>query len=203
MEKLDKQKIIAVVLVISLIAALCGAVSLLYNSIDMFLHNIIDSESDRTGYYIKWQEPYAIITLIAFVPAAIGTGAGIAYFAVKKASAKKLCSGLVAFSALALLVLVIAAIYKNISNEASYFKNEQHPYGVYGRNAYALYSAVMSALLQQLVYSVIIAAAIFVSYKIDAKAAVKAAASETDEDEDDDEDDYDYDYDEDDDDNDD
>ena len=178
MEKLDKKKVLAVVLIIALIASLVSTVSLLYNSIDMLLHDITKyaAYSGPNKDYSRWQQPYAIITLVAFVVAALGTGAGIASFVVKKESAKKSCLILAICAVCALLVLTIAAAGVNFANEAYRIKEWgingfKYPYGVDNDTYYVLYSGVMAATLQQLVLSAIIAAVLLIVYKMDKKAA--------------------------------
>lgn len=184
MEKLDKKKVLAVVLIIALIASLISIVSLLYNSIDMFLHNVSTSvsyNSGRTEHYIRWQEPYAIITLIAFLAAVLGTGVGIASFAVKKEPVKKLCSILALCAVGVLVILTVAAAGVNFANEAYRikevyeFEQVNYPYGVYGNTDFALYSGVMSAMLQQLVITAIIAVVLLIVRKIDKKAEIVVA----------------------------
>ena len=182
MEKLDKKKVLAVVLIIALIASLVSTVSLLYNSLDMFLHNIAVTgwrNLGREENFIRWQEPYAVITLFAFVVAALGTSAGIASFVVKKESAKKLCLILALCAVGALLVLTVAAAGVNFANEAYRLKESEgvaikYPYGVYNDSNYVLYSGVMATLVQQLVLSAIISAALLIVSKIDKKSATKA-----------------------------
>lgn len=183
MEKLDKKKVLAVVLIIALVAALAGTVSLLYNSIDMFLHNAENSFSSnggRTEDYIRWQEPYAIILLFAFVVAGVGTGAGIASFVVKKESAKKLCLILALCAVGALLVLTVAAVGVNFANEAYRVdkwadgSSLKYPTGTYNNINYAIYAGAMAVLIPQLVYFAIIAAVLLAVYLMDKKAATKA-----------------------------
>ena len=184
MEKLDKKKVLAVVLIIALIAALAGTVSLLYNSIDMFVHSVLDSFSNNRGRsedYIRWQEPYAIILLFAFVAAGVGTGAGIASFIVKKESAKKACLILALCAAGALLVLTVAAVGVNFANEAYRAKkwnygSLKYPTGT--TEYYAIFAGAMAVLLPPLVYCAIIAAVLLTVYLIDKKAA-KTTAVET------------------------
>ena len=93
MEKLNKQKIIAVVLVIALIAALCGAVSLLYNSIEMLSYTpfekYIDPKYEILSEFYDAQKPLAIISLVAAILAFIGVAAGVSAFVVKKINIKR------------------------------------------------------------------------------------------------------------------
>lgn len=178
MEKLDKKKVLAVVLILALIAGLAGTVSLLYNSIDMFVHNALSGSNGPSEDYSKWQQPYAIILLFAFVVAALGTGTGIASFVVKKEPAKKACLIIALCVASALLVLTVATIGVNFSNEASRYTKLEYPYGVRGNNYYAIYSGVMAVLLPQLVYFAVIAAVLLTVYLMDKKAA-KSNAVET------------------------
>ena len=183
MEKLDKKKVLAVVIGIALVLSLMSVVSLLYNAIDMFIHDPSRSFHNNVGLnddFMRWQGSYAIITLFAFACAALGTGAGIASFAVKNAAAKKACTIIALCAAGAMLILTIAAVGVNFSNEAyriehrlddGYMIEEfKYPYGVYGNSGYVIYSEVMAALLQQLVLSVIIAVALLVVFIIDNKA---------------------------------
>ncbi len=196
MEKLNKQKIIAVVLVIALIAALCGAVSLLYNSIEMLSYTpfekYIDPKYEILSEFYDAQKPLAIISLVAAILAFIGVAAGVSAFVVKKNKYKAINILICVVAVIAFIVFLILTnqtwlgFYKE-EYKSSYERGK--PFSVRGTfqsGLFTIYSAVMSALLQQLVYSVIIAAAIFVSYKIDANAAVKSTAPETDEDDEDD-----------------
>ncbi len=182
MEKLDKKKILAVVLIIALIASLVSTVSLLYNSIDMFLHSAVSMGKGFNEVYNRYQLPYAIITLFAFLAAALGTGAGIASFVVKKSSTKKLCLILALCSVGVLLILTVATAGVNFANEA-YYSNEwdegtiQYPWGDYSPSRYALYSAVMSVMLQQLVLCAIIAGALLIVSIMDKKAEKAATES--------------------------
>lgn len=169
MEKLDKKKVLAVVLIIALIASLVSTVSLLYNSIDMFLHNIAGGVK-----YARYQQPYSIIMLFAFVVAALGTGVGIASFIVKKDSAKKLCLILALCAAGALFVLMVAAVGVNFANEAKYASSIKYPNDDYNDRYYAIYSSVMAVLIPQLVYCAIIAAVLLTVYLMDKNAATKA-----------------------------
>lgn len=180
MEKLDKKKVLAVVLIIALIAALVGTVSLLYNSIDMFVHNAVNSSNGPDKIYAKWQQPYAIILLFAFAVAALGTGTGIASFVAKKDTAKKACVIIALCVAVALLVLTVAAIGVNFDNEAHYYSDPRslkYPYSVYGNQYYAVYAGTMAVLIPQLVYFVIIAAVLLIVSKIDKKAEKAATAT--------------------------
>lgn len=172
MEKLDKKKVLAVVLIIALIAALVGTVSLLYNSIDLFAHNVLNSVTD----YFKWQLPYAVILLVAFVCAAVGIGVGIASFVAKKASAKKVCLILALCVACVLLALTVATIGINLFSKITNGFNG-FPYSVYGDRKYAVYAGVMATLIPQLVYFVIIAAALLIVSKIDKKAEKAATVA--------------------------
>ena len=180
MEKLDKKKVLAVVLILALVAALAGTVSLLFNSIDMFVHNALNSGNNgSSSSYTKWQQPYAIILLFAFAVAALGTGNGIASFIVKKESAKKTCLIIALCAAGAFLILTAAAIGVNFSNEAhAYSEPTKYPYGVYGDRYYAVYAGAMAVILPQFVYSAVIAAVLLTVYLMDKKAA-KSNAVET------------------------
>ena len=179
MEKLDKKKVLAVVLILALVAALAGTVSLLFNSIDMFVHNALSGSDGPSKEYSKWQQPYAIILLFAFAVAALGTGNGIASFIVKKESAKKACLIIALCAAGAFLVLTAAAIGLNFSNELHRYSHPtEYPYGVANDRYYAVYAGAMAVILPQLVYSAVIAAVLLTVYLIDKKAA-KTNAVET------------------------
>ena len=165
MEKLDKKKVLAVVLIIALIASLAATVSMLYSSIDMFLHSLM-----KTDYYEKCQLPYAIIMLIAFVAAAAGTSAGIISFVNKNEKTKFICVILALCAAVAILILTVASAGVYLSNEAKSLSNNI-PVNVSGDPEYAVYSAVMTILLQQLIYGAITAAVLLIVYIFDKKSA--------------------------------
>lgn len=187
MEKLDKKKILAVVLIIALIAAFAGAVALLYNAIDMFLNTTFYSDYYGTPYLFEcfdyFQKPLAIITLIASLVALSGVASGIAAFIVKKPTLKKVSLAISVVAVVSFIVFIIAANCVWTNSYKEYLAEKWHlipAYVSYNSTAaqmYALYSGVMTALLPALVYFTVIAAAIVVVYIIDKKSA-KASAEQ-------------------------
>lgn len=172
MDKLNKQKILAAVLIIALFAALVGTVSLFYNAIDMFINAV------SSGWYEKIQQPLAIIVLLAAVIACVGVGGGIASFIVKTPEKRKVCLILAICTAAAFIVFIIAAVcvyyiqvYNSIIDNGNSGKLTL-PYNVYNSVIFSLYSGVMAALIQQLVYFSVVTAALLINLKIEKKQAV-------------------------------
>lgn len=184
MEKLDKKKVLAVVLVLALTAALAGAVSLLYNSIDLFSNTPFSGSSDKPSqYYTSLQKPLAIILAFAAAVAFTGVGAGIASFIVKNQKAKTACLviSLVAVAAFLAFIIASSCIWTgNYKNDE--YGGDRFPHYVANTSSlsqrYAIYSGVMAALIPQLVYFAVIAAVLLTVYIIDKKSA-KANAVET------------------------
>lgn len=176
MEKLDKKKVLAVVLVIALIAALAGAVSLLYNSIDLFTNTTFYSSSKLSDGYNDLQEPLAIITLVAAIVAFLGVAASVISFIAKKPVLKIISIIVSVIAVLAFLACIIATsclwtdYYKEYSWSTKYLLPHYVSFNTTVAQAYALYSGVMAVLIPQLVYFAIIAAVLLTVFIIDVKA---------------------------------
>ena len=194
MEKLDKKKVLAVVLIIALIAAFGGAVSILYNSIDMFSNTTYyDYKLNWTGHYsyvlsddyLKLQEPLAIITLVAAIVAFLGVAAGVTSFIVKKPVLKTVLLIVSIVVAVAFLGLIIATACKWNAFYADRYDYEDQIKGLPnyisgGNTMFVLYTGVMTVLIPQLVYLTVIAAVILTVYIIDKKSAKKNAVETND-----------------------
>lgn len=175
MNKLNKQKILAVVLIIALFAALVGTVSLFYNSIDMFTNTtfrIYNGGKDKyeiTSAFNTIQKPYAIISLVAAIVALLGVVAGVASFIVNKPVLKKVSLIISGVTVGAFLVLVITTVCTRYGY--SDYKINDLPHLVSNTSTeFVLYSAVMAMLVQQLVYFAVVAAALLINSKIEKKA---------------------------------
>ncbi|MDE7452896.1 MAG: hypothetical protein K2N22_00625 [Clostridia bacterium] len=183
---MSKQRILTFFQIIALVAAVAGAVSLLYNAIDMLTNTpFVKLEySAGSGYeyltaaeFKDGQKPLAIITLVASVFAFVGAGAGTASLFVKNKWRKTVCIALSVVAVVACLVLIIAAscvwsdFYKEyVSKE--YASLKPHPIrGEVMSSLFAIYSSVMSMLIQQLVYTVIFTVPMSVNYILDLKSA--------------------------------
>ncbi|MDE7167578.1 MAG: hypothetical protein K2O28_01865 [Clostridia bacterium] len=181
MEKLDKKKVLAVVLIIALIAALAGAVSLLYNSIDMFSNTPFSGSDDKPSqYYTSLQKPLAIILVVAAIVAFTGVASGIASFIVKNQKAKTACLVISLVVVAAFLAFIIAASYvwQGDYNKSYEYYADKFPHYITTSyqisQKYAIYSGVMAVLIPQLVYFTVIAAVLLTVYLMDKKSATKA-----------------------------
>ncbi len=191
MEKLDKKKILAVVLIIALIAAVAGAVTLFYNAIDMFIHTtfypgettIGDNVFVAADVFDEGQKPLAIITLFAALVAFLGVVAGIFSFIVKNPKLKKVSLIVCIVAVVAFLVFIIAArcVWAGFYEEYAGGYSTNYPHYLVGNGKipgmYAIYSGVMAVLIPELVYFVLIAAALLIVSIMDKKA--EKAATET------------------------
>lgn len=155
MEKDIKSKVIyAIVLVVVFI----GAAQLLYNAIEM-----MNFTSFGEYTYGSLQKPLAIISFIAAFVAFVGVAAGVTSFCVKKKTVKTICHAFIFAAAVVMLVLIIVStnVWLNHYKE-EYSDYGNPPYDITIRNntsvEFALYSGVMSMLVPQLAYFVVLAA---------------------------------------------
>ncbi|MGN0824402.1 MAG: hypothetical protein ACI4MB_04965 [Candidatus Coproplasma sp.] len=188
-------KVFTVIIAIALFAAFVGMITCLYNAIDMFVYTTFSPSSNFTGpyqaseVYRQLQKPLATILLVASIISLVGVvAAGLGLFC-KKTVVKAISLTVSVIVALAFVGFMIGAYvvwfsymqgrtytigskYEIISISPIYIPDS---YAV----RYALYAAVMSALLQQLIFFAVIAGAsvyFFVSHVIEVKRNKKAQA---------------------------
>ncbi len=157
MENNIKSKVFTVIYAVVLIAALIGAVQLLYNAIEMMTYTTFGEHT-----FGKLQKPLAIISLLAAIFAFIGVAAGVTSFCAKGKTAKTVCHALMLVAVVAMVVFVIACS----SVWLSYYKGEYSDYGKPPYNIssssqgtrFTLYSAVMAMLVPQLAYFAVLSA---------------------------------------------
>lgn len=190
-------KVLSAAYGIALFVALVGVVGLFYNGIEMLCYTTFYSEHNNSIFiqeaYTNLQKPIAITVLIAGILGMAGVCAGVLNLFVKKPVSKYICLACIGAAFLDVLASVIAvsAVWKSQYFGAGYkWTGWGMPYFVGGLSnsenqifaqAYTIYSASLSSLIQNLVcFAVIVAVPVyeFVRDIIKGKKNYNAAAGE-------------------------
>lgn len=170
-------KIFNVIFAIALFAAFVGMVTCLYNAIDLFTYttfspSIIDSTGsfEVSEIYCELQKPLAIILLLASIISLVGVvTAGLGLFSQKTRFKKisLIVSGIVVVAFIGFMIGACCVWFSHLKGEEPcyiiangyYELLSLMPIYIPTRNVteYTIYSAVMAALLQQLIYFAVIA----------------------------------------------
>ncbi len=190
MHKINKQKILAIFLIIALFAAVVNAFATLYNSIEFLCYTpyydykIVNGETVYTlaEEFEALQKPLAVISLVGVVFAICGIIAGISAFFAKKPT-KKVFAFVVGIAVTVLfLVLIIATVckWKEYYNDNYDYHRDELP-GIissFDAEEFILYSGIVAQLIQQLIYFAIITVTLIASFAIERKTEKLAAAEQ-------------------------
>lgn len=181
MEKIDKHKVLAVVLIIALFAAFVSAIELLYNGIELLQYTTLYSYNKKYILgegFSAIQKPFAIICILAAIVALLGVAAGVASFITKKPAGKivSMVICLIALTAFLAFIISVVCKWRNYYwEEYNSYVQEKFPDFVpssqTGATLFALYSTVLTSLIQQLIYFAIVSAAIITSFILGVKSA--------------------------------
>lgn len=173
---MKENKVLSAIYGIVLFVALIGVVALLYNAIEMLNYTtsyIYDSNYYAGKEFTDVQKPIAIALLVASIVGILGVAAGVVYLFVQKPLLK-----IIILSCIAIVIAVIfIAIITVCAKWNSYYSNVEvklegsnkvHLIGGTGFNSqdtkmagtFAIYSASLTSLIQNLVCFVVIAAAL-------------------------------------------
>lgn len=167
-------KVLSAIYGIALFVALIGVIGLLYNAIEMLTYtSYYGGDGTNQAYFIEeafndFQKPVAVALLVASLIGIIGVGAGVCYLFVKKPLFKIVCLSCVAVTVVCALAVLIAtySIWNSYYKSLYYGKiwtelGHNNPRPIYeGNLEFSIYSTVLSALIQNLVCFVVIAAAL-------------------------------------------
>ncbi len=161
-------KVLSAIYGIALFVALIGIVALLYSAIEMLNYTTFYDVEYLEGKYIdiiqpaytELQKPIAIALLIASVIGILGVCAGVGYLFVKKPLLKKICLACVVAAVVTVVtVLIVVCSYWNKFYSKKYKNYNKNPNEIFKNSSdFALYSASLTSVIQNLVCFAVIAA---------------------------------------------
>lgn len=164
-------KVLNVVFAIALFAALIGAIGLLYNGIEMLRYTTFSYGANEEENVMRTalQKPTAIALLIAGLFGILGVAAGVLYLSAKKPIIKVISLAIAVISLVAFVVcLAIVESKWNIRYKESYRDlYDKYKYGppfyinptsAILTSGFSIYSTAVAALVQSMIYFVVIIA---------------------------------------------